>query len=1190
MDPKEEFEQMLKIILSPNNEERKKAEFLYQEFASNETLLCIDLHLQMLSSESLQIQTLTLVLLRQLISKMDRTNELFSSIETFEPLKDELFKQLNENYSKYLKKRVCDVITSLLIKVELEKFCPNMIEILEKYASQDFVSAEIAMYLLSKLLVIERDSMLKESEKIFSMLLLFISDKVDSVSLRIAALNACGYFLICFKYEQDLQVFEPIFESCVSLLGNLIENDEDEDIISMVIQELIEMLEYAPRLWKPYLVAILQHLFPIAKKDESSREIQSISIEFMCVLVEQGSGMAIKIENFVEELLSLLVKVLTNIEDLSEKPEIWGNMSEDEYYYVSLGEDALIRVCSVLGGKNVLETLFLIIPEYLKSNDFEKRFAALRTLSSIGKSSHDLMVTKITEITEMVLDSFQDKYPQNRFQCCQTIEKLLKDFPNSLQDQFSQEILSGLVLLLDETIIPLQLQSCKAIWQFVEDSTREIIEPYADDLMHKLLQILEINDISLQSTIIPTISSIAITIGSLFEGYYQTLMPTLKNIFQNTQKNRNKILISKVIECISMIGRSVGAKIFHDDAYEVMEMIFKFMEIESETLTETEKSYIYHSWYHISSSLKEEFIPFLEYAMPYILESSKKKIQIINLKKKKKKRNINNFEPQNESDQDYSSDESSDEFSDETDDSSDDENNDFEETLYQGETITIRSSEIEEKSDAIWLIYYFAKIIPNDYFLYAEESLEIILNALVEPLSKTIRLYSSMAMPQLINVYLIAYQNEDIKEINKETITNLIKNILLNLLEIICIADDDENDDEFNFENENESKKGKGNEKGKGGENENEDEDEDEDQYVNNYQDINVKDVRYILDSINEIMKFSKNLIDSEVFNDYILQVPFILEQSVIRRKILEEEQKDQDLRGIEDDLRFKRGVQKENILNNSIVESFGPLFQYHKSIFLKFFDTQLFEYYSEIIKPKFSKYENHLGIKTFTILIENCPTIELFQHYWQYIGDYVYDSILSEDLDLRQTVVYSVGAFAQYGGDYFAKFAHKFAINLIKSIGLYYDSILNQNEKLEKKLKKKELFVYDFSVEALGKMCFYQQKAIDYNEFLNFWFRCLPIKTKKKQIIRTYGLLCSFIEMDEEIILGENGKNLNKIIQLFAQIINTKYSPIKLSNRIHTIILKIKESCGNEQFEKLLLSIDNQNLINIIVEFISNK
>lgn len=64
-------------------------------------------------------------------------------------------------------------------------------------------------------------------------------------------------------------------------------------------------------------------------------------------------------------------------------------------------------------------------------------------------------------------------------------------------------------------------------------------------------------------------------VQNLFDKYYTTVMPYLKNILIHATDKPHRMLRAKSMECISLVGMAVGKDKFRADAKEVMDVLIK---------------------------------------------------------------------------------------------------------------------------------------------------------------------------------------------------------------------------------------------------------------------------------------------------------------------------------------------------------------------------------------------------------------------------------------------------------------------------------------------------------------------------------------------------------------------------------------------------------------------------------------
>jgi hypothetical protein len=107
---------------------------------------------------------------------------------------------------------------------------------------------------------------------------------------------------------------------------------------------------------------------------------------------------------------------------------------------------------------------------------------------------------------------------------------------------------------------------------FTYDNTdANLISDYKDSLITKLSQLLNSTDTTVKQEAITAIASCVTTLHDDMEEHYNQSVPKLKEILADETTTGS--LRDKVIEALSMIGMTVGHKMFHKDAVEIMELI-----------------------------------------------------------------------------------------------------------------------------------------------------------------------------------------------------------------------------------------------------------------------------------------------------------------------------------------------------------------------------------------------------------------------------------------------------------------------------------------------------------------------------------------------------------------------------------------------------------------------------------------
>jgi hypothetical protein len=116
-------------------------------------------------------------------------------------------------------------------------------------------------------------------------------------------------------------------------------------------------------------------------------------------------------------------------------------------------------------------------------------------------------------------------------------------------------------------------------------------------------------------------------VQALFSPYYDHVMPALKAILQAADGKTQRVLCGKAIECVSLVGMSVGKDVFYKDAQDFMHFLMQLnmtaMEPDNPMLT-----YVQSAGTRMCKCLGEDFVPLLPQFVPPLIESAGKKAEL----------------------------------------------------------------------------------------------------------------------------------------------------------------------------------------------------------------------------------------------------------------------------------------------------------------------------------------------------------------------------------------------------------------------------------------------------------------------------------------------------------------------------------------------------------------------------------
>eukprot|EP00959_Pyramimonas_sp_CCMP1952_P069269 1445620-Pyramimonas_sp.AAC.2 len=367
-------------------------------------------------------------------------------------------------------------------------------------------------------------------------------------------------------------------------------NAHQEDQAQEVLEALIELADNHPRFLRRQLESVLNAMVMVAEADHLDDSTRNYAVEFLLTLAEareKAPGMLRKCPLFVQRLFQCLLGFLLDIEDTAEwhAQENDEDDEEDSGRY-DVGQEGLDRIAIAMGGKTILPLASQMLPLFLSEKDWTKRHAALIALSQIAEGCAKQMVKQkqLGEVAEMCLGYIQDEHPRVRWAAIHAIGQTCTDLGPDLQKEQHNRILPGLLSVMDDHANPrVQAHATAAVVNFSENCPTEIMQPYMNDLINKLLILLQSGKKLVMEGALTALASVADCAQDAFVTYYDAVMPFLKQILFSATDKTHRMLRAKSMECISLVGMAVGVDRFRGDAREVMNVLAQLQGTEMES-------------------------------------------------------------------------------------------------------------------------------------------------------------------------------------------------------------------------------------------------------------------------------------------------------------------------------------------------------------------------------------------------------------------------------------------------------------------------------------------------------------------------------------------------------------------------------------------------------------------------------
>ncbi|KAG6683103.1 hypothetical protein I3843_13G153800 [Carya illinoinensis] len=623
------FEIVISHLMSTSNELRSQAESLFNLCKQTDPdSLTLKLAHLLQSSPHVEARAMSAILLRKQLTRDDSYLWPRLTDSTRSSLKSILLSCIQREDSKSISKKLCDTVSELASGILPENGWPELLPFMFQCVSSDSPKLQESAFLIfAQLSQYIGDTLAPHIKHLHAVFLQCLTTSPSS-DVKIAALNAAINFIQCLSNSADRDRFQDLLPAMMTTLTEALNNGNDVTA-QEALELLIELAGTEPRFLRRQLVDVVGSMLQIAEAEALEEGTRHLAIEFVITLAEareRAPGMMRKLPQFISRLFAILMKMLLDIED---DPAWHSAESEEEdageTSNYSVAQECLDRLSISLGGNTIVPVASEQLPGYLAAPEWQKHHAALIALAQIAEGCAKVMIKNLDHVVAMVLNSFQDPHPRVRWAAINAIGQLSTDLGPDLQVQYHGQVLPALAAAMDDFQNPrVQAHAASAVLNFSENCTPDILTPYLDGIVSKLLVLLQNGKQMVQEGALTALASVADSSQEHFQKYYDAVMPYLKAILVNATDKSNRMLRAKSMECISLVGMAVGKEKFRDDAKQVMEVLMSLQGSQLETDDPT-TSYMLQAWARLCKCLGQDFLPYMSVVMPPLLQSAQLK-------------------------------------------------------------------------------------------------------------------------------------------------------------------------------------------------------------------------------------------------------------------------------------------------------------------------------------------------------------------------------------------------------------------------------------------------------------------------------------------------------------------------------------------------------------------------------------
>lgn len=552
-----------------------------------------------------------------------------------------------------------------------------------------------------------------------------------SEAVRTTATTAFAAFF-AYLPKSTWGLFKPLLPALLNVMEPLRQSHKEEELTS-VLESLVTLAEIAPRMFAPVFPTLIDFTMAIAGDTDFDEPPRMTALELMAAFAEEAPNMCRNETKYVQQFVPQLLKMLTEIGVDDDNAAEWSAIDDNEIVEEEEpihreAKLAIDRISLSLGGDLITPILFKYLPLMFSSEAWRERVAGLMALSNAAEGCREEMLPSLDAILHAVQPLLMDAHPRVQWSACNAMGQLSTDLAPQVQESYGPLILPGLVAKLGaESTWKVQAHAAAALVNFSDAAEKEVMDPFLDDLLSRLLLLVQSPKRYVQEQALTTIAIVADSSQKLFTKYYDTLMPLVLNILKADVPNEYRLLKAKAIECSTLIALAVGREKFAPHMNELGEVLVAIQQqspdgfIRTETGEEEDPchAYLVQSWGRLCRVIGPDFAPYLPIVMPPLLLSAKSQADchILDVDQAESLRDAEGWEV----------------------------------IKYAGQWLGIHTALFEEKANAIELLQVYPRELGGAFWSYVPE----VLNEVVHPgikfyYNQRVRAFSCQLIPPLI--------------------------------------------------------------------------------------------------------------------------------------------------------------------------------------------------------------------------------------------------------------------------------------------------------------------------------------------------------------------------------------------------------------------------------------------------------
>ena len=569
----------------------------------------------LISHENSQLRQLAAIEARKLVQKHWNA----TPAEQKPSIRDRLFQStLNEEVT--LVRHSSARVISAIAKIDLEdgewSDLPNLLQ--QAATSQTARHREVGVYVIFTLFETIGDHFMSNANALFELLGKTIDDP-ESMDVRInsmLALSRAAMPLDPEEHPDALKTFQNLVPKMVNVLKATIDAGDDDHIMQ-AFEVFQTLLGCDASLLQKHFGDLVHFMINLAAETQATEETRSQALSFLMQCVKYRR---LKIQGLrLGEMLTLKsLQIVTEMDD-----------SDDEDGDVNPARAALGLLdilASSLPPSQVVVPLLKSLGPYFKSEDPQYRRAGILALGMCCEGAPDFIETQLKEILPMILQLLQDPEMKVRIAALNGAARLADELAEEMAQEH-EKLIPALIKNFDiavsqssagnKLVVEVIRGCCQALDSLIEGLEKKDAATYAPELMPRLSQLFDHDDVKTRMSAISAIGAIAAASEEDFTPYFEPIMQKLGSYLQLKEGQDELDLRSAAFDAVGQIASAVGPEKFQNFVGPLMQASEESLQLGHARLRETS----YFLWGTMAKLYEETFATYLDGVVKALHES-----------------------------------------------------------------------------------------------------------------------------------------------------------------------------------------------------------------------------------------------------------------------------------------------------------------------------------------------------------------------------------------------------------------------------------------------------------------------------------------------------------------------------------------------------------------------------------------